>query len=83
MATVQTAGNTQTQNVTVESDHPNRVMRFSEVMTITGLSRGSIYKQIAAGTFPKNISLGGRATGFLAREVDDWLRARIAARDLT
>jgi len=38
-----------------------RIMRLPEVKTITGLSRSTIYFRIAAGTFPKQVSLGGRA----------------------
>jgi hypothetical protein len=34
---------------------------------------------IAQGTFPKSVSLGGRAVGWLEAEVQQWLQRRIEA----
>jgi prophage regulatory protein len=31
------------------------------------------------GTFPKRISLGGRAVGWLENEIQEWLQQRIEA----
>jgi prophage regulatory protein len=33
------------------------------------------------GTFPKPVSIGAQAVGWLAHEVDAWIADRIAARD--
>lgn len=54
------------------------ILRLPAVKARTGLSRSTIYMRIAEGTFPKSISLGGRAIGFLEAEIDAWLDARIA-----
>ncbi|MEZ9416539.1 helix-turn-helix transcriptional regulator, partial [Vibrio sp. 10N.261.49.A5] len=43
---------------------PISIIRLPEVMRITGLSRPTIYRRIAEGTFPKRVSLGERAVGF-------------------
>ena len=43
----------------------HRIMRLPEVKLVTGLSRSTIYFRIALGTFPKQVSLGGRAVGWL------------------
>jgi prophage regulatory protein len=45
----------------------------------TGLSRSTIYLRISQGTFPKPVSLGGRAVGWLEAEVQQRLQRRIDA----
>lgn len=54
------------------------VLRLPEVMKRTGLKRASIYERINEGTFPRNISLGGRSVGWLESEINDWLEKCIA-----
>ena len=56
-----------------------RILRLPEVRHSTGLSRSSIYLRIAEGRFPKPVSLGGRAVGWLEAEVQEWLERRIEA----
>lgn len=58
-----------------------RILKLKEVMERTGLGRSSIYKFVAEGTFPKPISLGARAVGWVDGEVDEWVRLKIAERD--
>lgn len=53
------------------------IMRLSAVIRRTGLSRSTIYLRIAEGSFPKQISLGGRAVGFLEDEIDSWIAKQI------
>ena len=53
------------------------------VRATTGLSRSTIYLRIAQRTFPKPVSLGGRAVGWIEAEVQEWLRQRIDARRAT
>lgn len=55
------------------------ILRLPAVKTSTGLSRSTIYLRVAEGTFPKPVSLGGRAVGWLEAEIQDWLRQRIEA----
>jgi prophage regulatory protein len=55
------------------------ILRLPEVKRSTGLSRSTIYLRVAEGTFPKPVCLGGRAVGWLAEEVQDWLQNRIDA----
>jgi prophage regulatory protein len=57
-----------------------RILRLPEVMARVGICRASIYLRIADGSFPKQISLGARAVGWLEHEIDAWLAARIAVR---
>ena len=55
------------------------ILRRPEVETRTGLSRSTIYLKVAQGTFPKPINLGPRAVGWIAEEIDAWLRRQIAS----
>lgn len=55
------------------------VLRLPVVKATTGLSRSSIYQRAAEGRFPKPVSLGGRAVGWLESEIQEWLQQRIEA----
>ena len=57
-------------------DSSPRVERLPTVMARTGLSRASIYRGIAAGTFVQPVRLTGRSIGFLAAEIDAWIANR-------
>ncbi len=54
-----------------------RILRLPEVISRVGLRRASIYLHISKGSFPKPISLGARAVGWLESEIDGWIAARI------
>lgn len=58
-----------------------QILRLKRVIELTGLGRTSIYNRVKNGTFPKQISLGGRAVGWLAAEVEAWVLANIHRRD--
>lgn len=58
-----------------------RIMRLKEVMETTGLGRSSIYKYAQEGSFPKPVSLGGRSSGWVSDEVEEWVVEKIAIRD--
>ncbi|MDE0487994.1 MAG: AlpA family transcriptional regulator [Gammaproteobacteria bacterium] len=55
-----------------------RILRLPEVQRRTGLSRSTIYVRLDQGRFPKPVSLGARAVGWIESEVDEWIRERIA-----
>ena len=56
-----------------------RFLRLPEVLARTGLSRSTIYVRLEQGRFPRPVSLGSRAVGWVEAEVDEWMRERIAA----
>ena len=58
---------------------PHTILRLPTVKTRTGLSRSTIYLRVSQVTFPKPVSLGGRAVSWLEAEIQDWLQQRIAA----
>ena len=58
---------------------PDSILRLPAVKARTGLSRSTIYLRISEGRFPKPISLGGRAVGWIESEVQAWLEQQIDA----
>jgi len=58
-----------------------RILRQPEIKQKTGQSRATVYRGIAAGTFPKPVKLGPGSVGWIESEVDQWIRDRIAERD--
>jgi prophage regulatory protein len=59
---------------------PTRILRLPEVISRVGLKRASIYQYISIGAFPRSVSLGPRAVGWIEREIDVWLAERIQMR---
>jgi prophage regulatory protein len=55
------------------------ILRLPAVKASIGLSRSTIYLRVSQGTFPKPVSLGGRAVGWVEEEIQSWLAERIAA----
>jgi prophage regulatory protein len=55
------------------------ILRLPAVKTRTGLSRSTIYLRVSQGTFPRPVSLGGRAVGWVEEEIQSWFAERIAA----
>ena len=53
------------------------ILRLPQIKARTGLSRSTIYLRISEDRFPKPISLGGRAVGWIEAEVNDWLNQQI------
>ncbi|WP_296727827.1 AlpA family phage regulatory protein [Variovorax sp.] len=44
------------------------------VVDRVGLSRSSIYARQRSGDFPRAVSIGPRAVGYLEREVEAWIK---------
>ena len=55
----------------------NIILRLPAVKARTGLSRSTIYLRVAEGKFPRPISLGARAVGWLDAEIEAWLATQI------
>lgn len=53
------------------------ILRRKQVQARTGLARSTIYLYIKVGLFPKPVSLGPRAVGWIESEVSDWIAKRI------
>ena len=55
------------------------ILRRPQVEQRTGLSRSTLYQYIQDGLFPRPVSLGARAVGWLESEVNAWIAARAKA----
>ena len=54
-----------------------KIVRMKEVQRITGLSRSTIYAQIAKGQFPQQVKLtGARSVGWHEAAIIEWIEAR-------
>ncbi len=62
---------------------PTKFIRRAAVVERTGLPTSSLYLLISQGRFPKPVPISERSVGWVEREVDDWLEARIAERNKT
>ncbi|MFC1680944.1 helix-turn-helix transcriptional regulator [Pseudomonadota bacterium] len=56
------------------------ILRLPAVLTQTGLSRSTIYLRVSQGLWTKPVSLGARAVGWPASEIDAINAARIAGK---
>ncbi|WP_321854389.1 helix-turn-helix transcriptional regulator [Paraburkholderia tropica] len=65
------------------SDLEPAFYRLADVIRITALSRSSIYRRIAAGEFPPQVSLGGRAKGWRREALQAWIGDPSGFRPLT
>ena len=66
------------QPIKQRTNPPTRFLRRPEVTARTGLARSTIQVRLAEGRFPRPVSLGSRAVGWIEAEVDEWIRERIA-----
>lgn len=55
------------------------IIRLPDVMARTGLSRSSVFLKVKKGEMPPPIKLGVRATGWVAEEIDTWIKQRVEA----
>jgi prophage regulatory protein len=58
-----------------------RILRIEAASEKVGLPKSSIYELMRAGRFPKAVPLSERRTGFVEKEIDEWIAARVAERD--
>ncbi|MEC8810418.1 MAG: AlpA family phage regulatory protein [Pseudomonadota bacterium] len=52
------------------------ILRLHQVISETGLSRSSIYRQIQAGKFPPPIKISDRSSGWDFNEIQRWKEIR-------
>ena len=54
-----------------------KILRLNEVKTMTGLSRSTIYSEMAKGNFPKQLQLtGARSVGWYESAIIQWVESR-------
>ena len=60
----------------MDMDKPPSLLRLPKVIALTGISRSSIYRQIARGEFPAQVQISERAVGWREEEVVEWIENR-------
>jgi prophage regulatory protein len=59
---------------------PDRIVRLKTVLARTGLSRSTIYRKIAEGTFPPQIRISVNGAGWRESDIDCWIADPVAWR---
>jgi prophage regulatory protein len=57
---------------------------MKKVSEMAGISRAYVYRLISEGRFPKQVTIveGGTARAFVESEIQEWINARIEARNM-
>jgi prophage regulatory protein len=51
----------------------DRIVRLKTILARTGLSRSTIYRKIAEGTFPAQIRISLNGAGWREADIDRWI----------
>jgi prophage regulatory protein len=57
---------------------PERIIRLKTVLARTGLSRSTIYRKIAEGTFPPQIRISVNGSGWHESDINRWIADPVA-----
>lgn len=57
------------------------ILTVKDVAEMTTLSKSTIYRMIRSNEFPRCICVSKNRSGFLASEINDWIRHRPRAAD--
>ena len=55
-------------------------MRLPEVLNLVGVTRSTLYRWMDAGTFPRQISVGGNTVVWVESAVTSWMEEQMASR---
>lgn len=59
---------------------PDRIIRLKTVVSRTGLSRSTLYRKIAEGTFPAQLRISVHGAGWHESEISRWIANPVAWR---
>jgi len=65
---------------TPPTERPHCFIKLRELKALTTLSAAELYRRIAAGTLPNQVTLGPKSSVWVEAEVLEWLEARISER---
>ena len=60
--------------------NPEKIIRLKTVLARTGLSRSTMYRKIADGTFPPQVRISVHGTGWHESELNRWIANPVAYR---
>lgn len=52
---------------------PERIIRLKTVLARTGLSRSTLYRKVADGTFPAQLRISFHGAGWRESDIDRWV----------
>ena len=52
---------------------PDRIVRMKTVLARTGLSKSTIYRKMAEGTFPAQFKISTKSAGWRESDIDRWV----------
>jgi prophage regulatory protein len=52
---------------------PERILRLKVVLDRTGLSRSTLYRKMAEGSFPRQLKISVRSSGWYESELECWI----------
>jgi len=52
---------------------PEKILRMRTVLARTGLSRSTIYRKIAEGTFPAQLKISTNGSGWHESDINRWI----------
>jgi prophage regulatory protein len=60
-----------------------KLLSYDDLKPVKGVpySKVQLWRKEKVGDFPKRVRLGGSRDGWVESEIDEWIAARIAARD--
>lgn len=58
----------------IDVKQDDEIITIDEVIAKTSLGKTTIYRQMKAGTFPKQVNLGGQRVGWLKSDITRWLQ---------
>jgi len=78
----QTRANIPEQKLSIEQTQardkqPSDLIRIKEVMSMTGLSKSSIYTYKSKGEFPNPIQLSARSVAWVRVDIEQWILDKI------
>jgi len=62
-------------------NNADRIIRLRTVLARTGLSRSTLYRKIADGTFPRQIPISVHGAGWRESFVNRWIADPVAYRE--
>ncbi|MBF0283865.1 MAG: AlpA family transcriptional regulator [Magnetococcales bacterium] len=54
----------------------SRILRLNEVISMTGLSRSTIYRLVSKGEMPQRFKLGPKSVGWKFEQIIAWINSR-------
>jgi len=66
--------NFSTGDATMTGPSADRILRLNAVLDRTGLSRATLYRKIQDGTFPRQVRIAERCTGWRESAVNEWMQ---------